>query len=283
MFAMKNYSFNAPTLFEFEIKNLSEITQSKRQISGVPHRTDFYQIILIESGGSTQFVDFTPINVAGGQILFIAKNQVVSFDTSSSYSGKAILFTDVFFNRCDSDIRLIKQLDLFNPFTGNAPVSVNEKLATLCKMMEDEFACRRDNLQQNILHSYLSAFLTQATRQREQVVVPLKSGEYNLALQFAELVEQHHKSLRKVNDYLELMNTTAKSLSKSLHAAVCKTPKQFIDDRILLEAKRLLVYNGVSVKEIAFELGFDEPTNFSKFFREQTGMSPAEFKKQHIP
>ena len=277
---MKVYSFNTDTPFEFEIKELSEVT--KRKISGVPHRTDFYQIIWIETGKSVQTVDFNPVEISGGQMLFIAKHQVNSFDTSTNYKGQIIFFTDLFFNRCECDTRLMKQLNLFNPFTGNTPLIVNEKLKTLWNLMKNEFQTEHDTFQSNAIHNLLSAFLIEATRQNIENKARIHNTEYQTALQFAELVEQNYQSLRKVHDYLPLMNTTAKPLSKSLQKTIGKTPKQFIDDRILLEAKRLLTYTNESIKEITFMLGFDEPTNFSKFFRKQTGLSPAELKKQSL-
>lgn len=277
---MKQYSFKASTPFEFELKDLSEITQLKQKISGVPHRTDFYEIVLIESGESVQTVDFTPIKMVEGQMLFIGRNQVVTFDTSLSYSGKIILFTDIFFNRCDCEIRLLRQINLFNPFTVNTPISISEKLKTLFGLMEQEFHFTHDTFQADLIHNLLNAFLIESARQSLQKANPLKNQNYSTALQFAELVEQHYRSLRKVNDYLDLIGITAKPLSKALQATIGKTPKQYIDDRILLEAKRLLVYSNETIKEITFMLGFEEPTNFSKFFREQTGLSPAEFKRK---
>ena len=279
---MKVYSFNANTPFEFEIKELYEITQAKRKISGVPHRANFYQIVWIESGKSVQTVDFNPVEVIGGQILSIAKNQVISFDTSTNYKGQIILFTDLFFNRCECDARFMKQLNLFNPFAGNMPLNVNEKLEILWGMMKNEFQSEQDTFHSNAIHNFLSAFLIEAVRQNTENRTQIHNIEYQTAIRFADLVEQNFTSLRKVNDYLPLMNTTAKPLSKSLQKTIGKTPKQFIDDRILLEAKRLLAYSNESIKEITFLIGFDEPTNFSKFFREQTGISPAEFKKQHL-
>jgi len=279
---MKQYSFKAFTPFEFELKGLSEITQAKRKITGVPHRANFYQIVWIETGNSVQTVDFRPIEIMGGQILFIAKNQVISFDTLSSYSGQIILFTDLFYNRCDSYSRLMKQINLFNPFTGNIPIKTNEILISFWNTMKDEFQAKYDNFQTNALHSLLTVFLIQASRQNAENITQIQNNDYQIALQFAELVENKYLTLKKVSDYIDLMSVPAKSLSKSLQATTGKAPKQFINDRILLEAKRLLVYSNESIKEITFLLGFDEPTNFGKFFREQTGLTPAEFKKQHL-
>ena len=279
---MKQYFFKAPnpTSFEFEIKELSEISQVSRRIMGAPHRADFYHIIRVETGKSVQTVDFCPIELTNGQILFIAKNQVISFDVSTSYSGQIILFTDIFFNRCECYARLMKQLNLFNPFTGNTPITTSEKLTSILNMMIEEFHQQQYSLQSNAIHSLLNAFFIQASRQIAENITQSQNNNYQIAFQFAELVEQNYKSLRKVNDYIKLMVASAKPLSKSLQAIIGKTPKQFIDSRIVLEAKRMLVYGNESVKEIAFSLGFDEPTNFGKFFREQTGISPAEFKKQ---
>jgi AraC-like DNA-binding protein len=274
---MKQFSFHAPTPFEFEIKDLSEIRRYKR-ITGVPHRAEFYQIIWIESGESVQTVDFTPVEVSGGQILFVAKNQVISFDTSANYKGQIALFTDLFFNRCECDARFMKQLNLFNPFTGNNPLTVNEKIKTLWQLMKNESLTEYDVFQPNVLHNFLCAFLIEAARQNSESKAQTQNTEYQTALQFTELVEQNYKSLRKVNDYLDVMGVSDKNLSKALQKVIGKTPKQFIDGRILLEAKRMLVYSNESIKEITFQLGFDEPTNFTKYFSKNTNMTPAQFR-----
>ncbi|MGL5272600.1 MAG: AraC family transcriptional regulator [Phocaeicola sp.] len=280
---MKQYTFTAALPFEFEIKELSEVTQRKQKISGVPHRTDFYEIVIIEAGYSVQTIDFTPIQAVSGEMLFIGKNQVVSFDTTQTYNGKIILFTDLFFNRIESEMRMIKLQNLFNPFTGNKAIKVNEKLKAILGLLQAEFNTPHDSFQSDLIHNLLNAFLIESARQSIDDVNATKNQDYTTALHFSKLVEQHYHSLRKVNDYMHIMNTTAKPLSKALQSIIGKTPKQYIDDRILLEAKRLLVYSNENIKEITFMLGFEEPTNFSKFFREQTGLSPAEFRKQTTP
>ena len=75
------------------------------------------------------------------------------------------------------------------------------------------------------------------------------------------------------------MAVSEKKLTKSIAATLGKSPKALIDERIVLEAKRLLVHTNSSIKEIGFDLGFDEPTNFIKYFRKHEAKTPIEFRK----
>ena len=82
--------------------------------------------------------------------------------------------------------------------------------------------------------------------------------------------------------YCEKLFVTEKRLNKATTQILGKTPKQMIDERLLLEAKRLLVHETHTIKEIAYELGFDEPTNFIKYFRKHTQKSPTEFRENSL-
>ncbi|MGL4412352.1 MAG: AraC family transcriptional regulator [Bacteroidales bacterium] len=277
---MKRYKFKPQRPFEFELKELSEVTQQYNSISGVPHRTDFYEIILIESGESTQMVDFTPIKLKRGDILFIGKNQVAKFDSSETYNGKIILFTDQFFNRGDRENQLMQ---LFNPFNGATTINLNEKLSIIFELIEKEYNSHFDKHQSEILHAQLKSLLLESSRQREIETETIKSPDHSIALEFYRLVEDNYHSIRKVNDYIKMISISPKQLSKAINSTIGKTPKQYIDDRVTLEAKRLLVYSDLNIKEISYKLGFEEPTNFSKFFKEQKGITPAEFRKLTPP
>lgn len=252
-------------------------------ITRKPHRASFYQIIRITSGKTIQKVDFTPIEVSAGEMLFIGKDQILSFDVESEYNGEIILFTDEFYIRNESDSRLIKQIELFNPFIINTPILFNEHINSIWELMKKIYSPEDDSYIPNILHHLLSSFLLYSEKINSHSKRIASSPNYQITLQFSHAVENYYKIMRKVNDYQAHIGISAKALSKALKCTVGKSPKQYIDERILLEAKRLLVYSEMNVKEISFELGFDEPTNFSKFFREYVGFSPIDFKKQHLP
>ncbi|WP_455162127.1 helix-turn-helix domain-containing protein [Tannerella forsythia] len=278
---MQRYIFRADTPFEFELKDLAEITHKKSQLSGVPHRTDFYQIIRITSGESVQTVDFNKITIGQGKILFVAKNQVVQFDTHSDYNGQIVLFTDDFFNRYDTEEAFLKRLQLFNLFSVNRPVNTTPNIDALWGMLTQEVRAKGE-FQHRLIHSYLSALLIESERLFAFPSGQLFSANMEQVMRFTDSVETHYKQWRKVNDYTDHLGISAKRLSKNLQAIVGKTPKEYLDDRILLEAKRLLAHSSLNIKEITFNLGFEEPTNFSKFFREKSGKTPLEFKQSAL-
>jgi AraC-like DNA-binding protein len=106
----------------------------------------------------------------------------------------------------------------------------------------------------------------------------LPEAEFDLVRRFNLLVENHYRQFHQVQDYANLLNKSPKTLSNLFAQYNHKTPLQVIKDRIVIEAKRLLHYTDKSAKEIAFELGFDDPANFSRFFKQQTGLPPSDFK-----
>lgn len=279
-YKLKSYTFKETLPFGFEIKDLARMNRKACSITGEPHRTSFYQIIRITRGKTIQQIDFTPVEVSSGQILFIGKDQVMSFDVESEYQGEIILFTDEYYIRDESDSRLIKQIELLNPFTVNTPIVSDENIGSIWELIKKIYKPENDNYTPHILHHLLSALLIYSERINDNSGRFVTSPGYQATLRFSQAVEENYRNMRKVNEYVVHLGITPKALSRALKSTIGKSPKQYIDDRLLLEAKRLLVYSNKSVKEISFELGFEEPTNFSKFFKEQVGQSPVDFKKQ---
>lgn len=106
----------------------------------------------------------------------------------------------------------------------------------------------------------------------------LKSGEY---AEFRRLLFREFRRLKKVKDYASLLNVSEKSLNEMVKRNTGKSASTIIYDQIIMEAKRLL-HTGMSAKETAYDLNFDDPAHFSKFFKSQTGVSPSEFRIVHV-
>lgn len=100
-------------------------------------------------------------------------------------------------------------------------------------------------------------------------------------VRFRKLVEENYHAIHTVNEYAGLLHISSKTLTNCTKEISRQTPLQIINDRILLEARRLLAYSDKNVNEIGFDLGFDDPSYFAKFFKRQMKMLPSDFKKQN--
>jgi len=107
------------------------------------------------------------------------------------------------------------------------------------------------------------------------------SGD-NLVRSFKNLVDLSYKNEHSTHFYSNLLHISADHLNRTIKSKIGKTAKDYIQARIITEAKRLLYFTSLSNKEIGYELGFNEPANFSAFFKKHTQLSPSSFKKNEL-
>ena len=139
----------------------------------------------------------------------------------------------------------------------------------------------KDEMQIEMLQMLLKRFLIIATRifKDENKIVYVQETKMDVIRNFSFLVEVHFKTKHTVAEYADLMNKPAKSLTNLFANHIEKSPLQIIQDRIFLEAKRILLNSEKSIKETAFELGFEDIQSFSRFFKNKQGVSPKEFRE----
>lgn len=282
--SIKKYPFKDGLPLEFEVLDLSKILSQKKEMMTIPHRAQFYHILWIEKGKGTHYIDFNPITIEDNTVIFIPQNSVSLFDESGIYEGKTILFTDNFFSKNAQDIQFLHSSILYSDMYEIAKLKINPQVSDLkvfLNIMETEYARNTDSAQYAILHNMLHIFLLKSEREMKRQGSPeLKPGVHldNLIL-FKELLEQNFSMEKSVNKYASNLNISEKQLHKATTTLLDKTPKQLIDERIILESKRLLAHSTQSIKEIAYALDYEEPTNFIKYFKKHTTSTPAEFRK----
>jgi AraC family transcriptional regulator, transcriptional activator of pobA len=156
-----------------------------------------------------------------------------------------------------------------------------QSLDFLTHVFIDEFQTK-DTIQGEMLRVLLKRLIIKLTRLiKAQQIEPTHSGEnLDIVRQFNLLVENNYRTLHQVQDYAVLLHKSPKALSNLFSTVHAVSPLQVIQDRIVLEARRMLIYSDKNFSEIAYELGFDEPTHFSRFFKKMLGKSPSEFKKE---
>jgi AraC-like DNA-binding protein len=269
-------TFDFKTLpIEIEVKDL-QFTKELPKLLGQPHKANFYQIVWLTEGHATHRIDFREITIKANELLIISSGQVCEFDTISDYTGKMILFTSSFFTITELDANFLYTSEILNPVNLNKTVPACPQLAgSIIALLDEELNKPGDDFQTGIAQSYLRILLLEAERQHSATYPPVIN---NVGQKFYNAVEEHFRENRSTEYYVALLGTNEKTLSKEVKALTGGTPKVYINSRIILETKRLLAYSGLSVKEIGHELGFDEPTNFNKYFRKHTGITPAQFR-----
>lgn len=271
---IRTFDFKALPV-EIEVKDLRFI-KKKPQVLGQPHKATFYQIIWIAEGKALFRIDFREVPVNANEMLIISSGQVCEFDTKSDYSGKIILFTGSFFTVTELDSTFLHTSEILNPFSLNKTIPICPHLAgNLITLLNDKLKYPVDAFHSWIAQSYLRIILFEAER---LLAASYPSASNNIGRRFYNAVEQHFRNNRNTGFYVGLLGINEKVLSQKVKTLTGNTPKVYIDSRTILEARRLLSYSSLSIKEVCFELGFDEPTNFTKYFRKHTGMTPAGFR-----
>ncbi len=156
-----------------------------------------------------------------------------------------------------------------------------EKLGMLSGMFTEEFKTM-DHIQQEMLLVLLKRLIIFVTRLARADYTPpktLQDERFHIIRKFNLLVEANFKSEHSVGFYAGQLCKSPKTLSNLFALFGQKTPSQIIQDRITMEARRLLLYTDKSVKHITFELGFEDVAYFSNFFKKNAGLSPSEFRK----
>ncbi len=218
----------------------------------------------------TEFHRTTPKKIGSIRFLRFNRHFYCILDHDTEVGCKGILFFGA------SQLPIVK-----------IPKEELDKFETLWKMFSIEMESN-DSLQIEMLQMMLKRYLILCARiYKTQENYPEKKADSDLVREFNFLVEQHFKTKHTVTEYAELLFKSPKTLSNIFSKIGFKTPLQYIQDRIMLEAKRLLRYSTLHIKEIAFEIGFDDIQAFSRFFKKHEGVSPSEFKqntsKEELP
>lgn len=161
------------------------------------------------------------------------------------------------------------------------PLEELEKFDILWRMFSIEMQSK-DSLQIEMLQMMLKRLLILSTRlykAQKMAGLAAENGHADIVREFNFLVEQHFKTKHTVAEYADLLHKSPKTISNLFTRLGTKTPLQLIQERKMLEARRMLRYTELPVKEIAYELGYEDLQTFSRFFKVQEGVSPSEFRE----
>ncbi len=247
-------------------------------------RPEFHLLILCLAGRGTHYIDFERYDWTPGTVLHVRPGQVQRFDLRAEMEALLILFMPSFLSAelggmmmrshqgvgggriqldlgtdshrriCDSFVAIVEEYRVFDSFRASA----------------------------RLLYHRLHALLLQLDRlsaTTASAVVP--DAMHQVYYRFLEDMERRHTQTRQVEDYAANLGYSAKTLARACIAMAGVPPKRLIEQRVVLEAKRLLAHTQVGIKGMARQLGFSEETNFVKFFKRMEGVPPSAFRAKY--
>ena len=232
-------------------------------------------------------VDFEEIKIAPYSLLFIDKDRVHQFDANLKYEGVILVFTDSFFCLSERDNSFLRSSILFNDLEDRPTLKITkqnfQKFNSICESIIEELSLPPDDSKHFIVKNLVHNFLLIAEREKRKQGFKefKKSTDLDLTLLFRDLLEKNYTSLKSVSDYARILYVSEKRLGQATAKILGNPPKEIINERVLLEAKRVLAHTNLSVKEIGQNLGFDDPAYFIRYFKKNTNSTPVEFRETH--
>ncbi len=285
-----NITFDKNQDLGIEVMNFDELVERLGHTKGhspyAVHRIQFFLILMINKGPYTHFVDFESFTLTEGSTLFISKNQVHHFTEGlKACKGFCIIFKYKFISSAPLSLELLKLNRIFNYHLGNPIVHQHElkddSLIKLGANLHYEYSIENSFAKIEILNALLQVLLLKAERAKAaQTVSGVKLHCLDVINTFKNRLEKDYIRTRNSRAYAEELLVSYKFLNDIIKKLTGKTAKAFIDDYVAIEVKRYLVSTALSIKEISYKTGFDEPSNLVKFFKKNIGVTPLKFRQQ---
>lgn len=252
---------------------------------GFPHRHGYYHLLWMTEAQGTHMVDFETFEVRPHSVFFISPGQLHAWISSTKPHGFVINVSTEFFSRMFPRADDIAKFPFFHAI-GSVPAvylspAQHDELLPLLQVIEREYRDRKLG-RFDVIRSYLLILLTQLRR-----LYPIEDGlprsdpYYALTRRLTLLIEERYLQFDTVGQYAQALNVSERQLNEALKRTMGRTVSRLVQERIALEAKRLLSNTVLSTAEIAFQLNFDDPAYFTRFFKKHTDHTPGAFRQKY--
>lgn len=281
---------NTPKFFESNYKKLGFLVLNQNaieEINGDTYKTYIKVLYLPENYSVT--IDFKKYQTKSPSLFFINSNQYLQIDKEGKQQGYFMYYNRDFYCVQIHDAEVACDGLLFNNIFEMPMTALPDKevlfIEGIYNQIQEEFDAP-DSSQEEMIRTYLKQLIIKATRiwkiQQLGVLNDEPSKEMDFFRDFSRLVEIHFRNKHTVADYADILGVAPKTLSNKFNRLELTQPNDIIKDRIILEAKRLLGYSTLSVKEIAYQLGYEDPAYFNRLFTNKVGDTPSNFKKKYL-
>ncbi len=252
-----------------------------------PHRhDDFYEILFLTQGEGIHTIDFQQYAIRPNTIFILSPGQIHELALSEDVQGYIILFTSSFYHFNKTDPHKLFELPFFYNLSQETPpiyLDNAECIQTLTNLFREAISENKQYLsdKDEAIRALLDLILIQCKR-----IYPLSQQDEKtnkgkiMVKRFKQLIEEKCKENLSVKDYANLLAISPNYLSETVKSVTGRTSTDLINDRMILEIKRLLKHTDMGISEIAYSLNFADQSYFSKYFKKLTGLSPLEFRNE---
>ncbi|MCF0069183.1 AraC family transcriptional regulator [Dyadobacter sp. CY261] len=248
-----------------------------------PHRHSFYHLVLFTEGSGRHTIDFHHFQAQPYQIYFMIPGQIHSWDFKGKMEGYVVNFSESFFKSFLLQPDYLDSFSFFDQDSSNNVLILAENIRESVGRLFQELLLlnhRTTNLRDDMVRVLLlQIFLTIEQSDSVDRKKGAEKGKNAIVKSFIRLIDKHYDRVRLPGHYAEMLNVTPNHLNALCKEHLGMQAGELIRNRIVLEARRLLINLDLTVSEIAYKLNFNDNSYFTKFFRKETGMTPEDFRK----
>ena len=265
---------------DFLVDRFEDMAEPENMV--FPHKHNFYEILWITKGKSSQNINFKPYSISADTLFFISPGQLHLFEEWENIEGFAILFTEQFFLQIFQNKNILFELSYLDNLYENPFLQLKSEDEKAIEPIVDLLYKESKSSEQNA--ETIQALLLVLLR-RIQKIVAAKNNQNNnkhqivVFKQFKHLVELNFAKNLSVSDYASQLNISTHQLNTFVKATSGKTTTEIIKERIILEAQQLMHFSELTISQIAEQLGFEDSSYFARYFKKQIGFSPLDFRK----
>ena len=248
-----------------------------------PHQHNYYQFLFFEEGSGVHLIDDKEYEVKDKAIHFITPNHIHHLKIKNNTKGYVCMVKEELFFINNENKIFLEEIDLFSNWNTNPIVELEDtafvELKSIVISMEIEYKHQRAR-KNEVLLMMLKLFLIKSSRLSASSTTVGVSNKRIIIEDFLGLIDENCSENLPINYYAEQLNITPTYLNRLVKEVYDKNVSEFINERVILEAKRVISFSSKSIKEIAYELGFEDPSYFSRFFKKHVKLTPLEFRKE---
>ena len=261
---------------------ITTLTADKNTTAEYPTSIDGFTAIIMMAGEATVSIDMQNYNVRPNMIVFFNPDSIIrTVKCSSNAAAYLLAFSKSFVN--EIQIELSTSLPVYMRI-GKAPVleASQQDVDEIRQLIKTMLRSDKERYRHEIIRTLFTTafYIITDINQREQPGAQKQGRCEVLFNEFMSLLQQYNKRERNVSFYARQLNITPKYLSSGVKEVSGKTAARWIDESVILEAKALLKYSGMSIQEIAYHLNFSTQSFFGKYFKQHTGTSPSRYKRR---